>query len=235
LSELTGINKETLRHWAEWGLIRRVKDESNGYHYYDMQSFSDVLLFKFFNQIGLSAKEQLKLRNFSNKDELTNLYRNARTKLNIKIEELKKSLSLVNLLETNMQKAFLYDGKIKKSKPSFSVVCPFNIKQDMVFPWEFTTVIDMQNNVKGHGKAGIHAANKSIKPVWALNPRAEYFYFLVSRTVLGGSPSLDEKILSIKNMGYETGLIILRYLTTIPEGSLNYDYFEVWAEANKKS
>ncbi len=89
-----------------------------------------------------------------------------------------------------MQKAILYDGKIKKIKPTFTAVYPFNIKVDMVFPWEFTTVMDIISNTKGHGKAAMYTPKKLSEPVWTINQRAEYFYFLVSRTVSGDSPAL---------------------------------------------
>ena len=91
---MANISRKTLRWWVENGLIECEKDQTNGYHLFNINSLYDVCDIKFLQKAGLSL-EQIKNRESYEMDCLSKLYNAKYDDLNDQIKALINAQKIV--------------------------------------------------------------------------------------------------------------------------------------------
>ena len=96
--------------------------------------------------------------------------------------------------------AVAYDDTVIKSNPAFSIIC--EIKNDVCFPWNAATIINLKEKTKLYGTIPESHQDNRKNVLWTLNAKAKYFYFLDYRSRMeADSPVLNQKLKIINDRG----------------------------------
>lgn len=97
-AEMTDLSKETLRYYAEIKLLEPVYiDPSNGYKYYDNNSFLTARLLFFLRKFGFSIQEMKHALQERSLDELEQILVEKKNKLESEIQEINELIERIEV------------------------------------------------------------------------------------------------------------------------------------------
>ncbi|MCH4207756.1 MAG: MerR family transcriptional regulator [Solobacterium sp.] len=95
VAEILGIGKQSIRRYAENGLVEIKQDEETGYRYFDLGSFNVLMRIVFLRNAGFTMKDIARVLNTNDMTVLDDMLAQRR-------RELKKEKERISLIEKRM-------------------------------------------------------------------------------------------------------------------------------------
>ncbi len=183
LCKMANISRKTLRWWVENGLIECEKDQTNGYHLFNINSLHDVCDIKFLQKAGFSLK-QIKNREHIDMSLLKELYQSKCCELTKQIENLIHAQKITNkqidIIDYINEK---HNSEIIVEDPPFDFIEELDMhNQNIVRTRILKNCYDVSyltNNINISGISSNTALTDN--PVWKKNKDAKFFKVLTRR------------------------------------------------------
>ncbi len=181
---MANISRKTLRWWVENGLIECEKDQTNGYHLFNINSLYDVCDIKFLQKAGLSL-EQIKNRESYEMDCLSKLYNAKYDDLNDQIKALINAQKIVKeQIETLGRIKEKQKTEITWEEPPFDYIEKLSIWDEELVDIRLNhNCSDVTFDSKRDGVfLGISSNTKlTEKPVWKKSENSEFLKMIAKQ------------------------------------------------------
>lgn len=114
LSNITGVNPETIRMYRKQGHLHPTKNEKNGYYDYSIEDYTSLSRVRKFRELGFSLEEISILENKQDLDILLDNLDNAELRLQNRIEKLEERIRYIQFERSHIisSQETLNDGNV---------------------------------------------------------------------------------------------------------------------------
>ncbi len=235
LSNLTGIKHDTIRFWAEKGLVTRVKNPENGYYGYGFDAITDIQMIEDLQKLGIQLKN-MKTFTCMPMEKQTSVYLDNLKQIEKQIEKLNNFAKRINF-KLKFFSIYKANGcKMTFSNPPFERLSLFNLLDKKVLslaidnPLDFTSLMYSHDPDKKVYCCVDTTSDSDIKAFWIKNPQHRYIKYYAWCDFEKKYNSASFNLTLLNKLGYKTVLTIGVFKCNTKIYGKNVALYEIWTE-----
>ena len=231
IADLLQISRSKLRFWEQQGLLRLERNDENNYRQYTFADLLRVTDIIFYRNLHFSTVELEQLFQQS-AGELEQELEKKEREITAQLQALEQTRQEIGLRCKHLQEAQrLQCQPYRPGVPDFRQVRlfrsedPADWQRCMFDQYEF---IGVQQDARTPLVYGLTAADGA-DCIWVLDPAVEYREVLLRfATQDYNENDAAAHCAALKQMGWQTGHIVSRFLFSSVEKGISYDYHKGW-------
>lgn len=241
ISKLFKVSKSALRFWEKKGYLSSRRNDENDYRIYLKDSVFDIADFIVYKNFGIPLKE---IKKISASDvgyaEAILKTRAIAIENQMKLLQYHKQLLDNKLNNIKEYKRLSLEGPVlceaelvRIMKWSFDNQSAFLYANDpLTYPFYAISHPPYSECIEGVVAPEDYNGNDIIWDQNTFDQTPKMSFLMKCRFASPNDNNIIEKIKTIKNMGYETGSILFKYLVTGTENGIKMDYYKASVEIN---